>query len=104
MRHLPAAALWAPIVPAAALAAPLGGGPGGGGPGGAPFQRIASFPVFLNTSVDEDAAAEIVAASPDGNTLVYTDGETEALGFVDITDPANPTAAGIVGVVVVMVA
>jgi len=38
--------------------------------------------------------AEIVAASDDGNTLVYTDGKSEKLGFVDITDPADPLALG----------
>ena len=60
------------------------------------FQRIATFPVYLNTSVDDETVAEIVAATPDGNTLVYTDSETEKLGFVDITDPANPRPAGAV--------
>ena len=60
------------------------------------FQRIATFPVYLNTSVDDETVAEIVAATPDGNTLVYTDSETEKLGFVDITDPANPQPAGAV--------
>ena len=58
------------------------------------FQRIATFPVYLNTDVDDETVAEIVAATPDGNTLVYTDSETEKLGFVDITDPANPQPAG----------
>ncbi|MEM9802272.1 MAG: esterase-like activity of phytase family protein [Planctomycetota bacterium] len=61
-----------------------------------PFQRIASFPVYLNTSIDDETVAEIVSVSEDGNTLVYTDSEIENLGFVDITDPANPTAAGVV--------
>ena len=60
------------------------------------FQRIATFPVYLNTSVDDETVAEIVAATPDGNTLVYTDSETEKLGFVDITDPTNPQPAGAV--------
>ena len=70
------------------------------------FQRVASFPVFLNldedaeteADVDTETVAEIVAVSRDGQTLVYTDSETENLGFVDIQDPANPQAAGIVGV------
>jgi len=60
------------------------------------FQRIASFPVFLNTDINIETVAEIVAASEDGNTLVYTDGKTAKLGFVDITDPAKPVAAGTV--------
>ncbi|MBL8775979.1 MAG: hypothetical protein JNK12_08615 [Acidimicrobiales bacterium] len=40
------------------------------------------------------AVAEIVAATPDGGTLVYTDSETAEIGFVDITDPALPTELG----------
>lgn len=60
------------------------------------FNRIATFPVFNNTDIDTATVAEIVAASRDGNTLIYTDSENENLGFVDITDPANPSATGIV--------
>ncbi|MGA0839856.1 MAG: esterase-like activity of phytase family protein, partial [Pseudomonadales bacterium] len=39
-------------------------------------------------------AAEIVAASEDGRTLIYTDSPGEQIGFVDITDPGNPLALG----------
>ena len=60
----------------------------------APFERIATFNVYENTSVDVETVAEIVAASDDGMTLLYTDSEQELLGFVDITDPASPEAAG----------
>jgi len=59
------------------------------------FKRIATFPVYLNTDVNEETVAEIVAASGDGNTLIYTDGKTGNLGFVDITNPAKPIAAGV---------
>jgi hypothetical protein len=38
--------------------------------------------------------AEIVAATADGKTLVNTDGERDAIGFIDITDASQPTAAG----------
>lgn len=69
----------------AAFAAPAQNGP---------FRRVATFPVYLNTDVDSETVAEIVAASTDGNTLVYTDSQTEKLGFVDITDPGSPVAAG----------
>lgn len=58
------------------------------------FQRISHFPVFLNTDVDAETVAEIVAASEDGMTLIYTDAETGSLGFVDISDPHHPAAAG----------
>jgi hypothetical protein len=66
------------------------------------FNRIATFPVFLNFPAGEDlgttTVAEIVAASEDGNTLIYTDGATGSVGFVDITDPADPKALGLIPV------
>ncbi len=62
------------------------------------FNRIASFPVFENSDIANETAAEIVAASTDGNTLVYTDSPLEVVGFVDITNPAAPAAAGAVDV------
>ncbi len=64
--------------------------------GGKSFNRIASFPVFLNTDIESETVAEIVDVSQDGNTLVYTDAETGHIGFVDIVNPANPIAAGVV--------
>ena len=62
------------------------------------FNRIATFPVFLNTDINQETVAEIVAASVDGNTLIYTDGKTDNVGFVDITHPATPVAAGVLAV------
>jgi len=59
------------------------------------FQRIATFPIFENTDIDNETVAEIVAASQDGKTLIYTDSELEMLGFVDIGDPANPQPGGV---------
>ncbi|TPV94988.1 MAG: esterase-like activity of phytase family protein [Myxococcales bacterium FL481] len=61
---------------------------------GKSFRRIATMPVYLNTDIDAETVAEIVASTADGNTLVYTDGEVEGVGFVDITDPANPQPDG----------
>ncbi len=58
------------------------------------FRRIASFPVFLNTDIELESTAEIVAAAPDGRTLVYTDAATGFIGFVDINDPAKPQPLG----------
>jgi hypothetical protein len=64
------------------------------------FNRIATIEAVR--MLPGDAArtarsiAEIVAASADGNTLVYVDGGQRGLGFVDITDPANPRPAGFV--------
>lgn len=63
------------------------------------FNRIASFPVCqqldATCDVDTETAAEIVAASEDGQTLIYTDSPEKTLGFVDITDPTKPSALGL---------
>ena len=67
------------------------------------FNRIATFPVILNlcdgnpapTCLDTTTVSEIVAASEDGKTLIYTDAETGNIGFVDITDPAHPLPGGV---------
>jgi Esterase-like activity of phytase len=62
------------------------------------FDRIASFPITANLSKDGDqkagTVAEIIAASEDGRLLIYTDSPRKALGFIDIADPAQPTAGG----------
>ncbi|MEQ9813969.1 MAG: esterase-like activity of phytase family protein [Azospirillaceae bacterium] len=62
------------------------------------FERIVTWPVFQNLGEGVDPAtqtvAEIVAASDDGMMLVYTDSPGEAIGMVDISDPAAPVAAG----------
>jgi len=62
------------------------------------FNRIASFPVVMNMAEGEDkkreSSPEIVAATADGMTLVYTDSPLGALGRIDITDPANPAPLG----------
>ncbi|MBB5223634.1 hypothetical protein HNP73_003588 [Amaricoccus macauensis] len=65
------------------------------------FDRVASFPVALNLPAGTDPAtptsAEIVAASGDGMTLVYSDSPNRAIGFVDITDPKAPKPLGSLG-------
>ena len=58
------------------------------------FNRIASFMVARNAPEAEESSAEIISATADGMTLVYTDGPAEVVGFIDISDPANPVAAG----------
>ena len=64
------------------------------------FNRIASFPTNLNLPADMDQAtensAEIIAASEDGMTLYYSDSPLEAIGMIDITDPANPAPKGVI--------
>ncbi len=59
------------------------------------FNRIASFATALNNS-DAAAAssAEIIGASADGNTLIYTDSPLGVVGLIDITDAAQPQPKG----------
>ncbi|MDX2137380.1 MAG: esterase-like activity of phytase family protein [Chloroflexota bacterium] len=58
------------------------------------FNRVATIPSFLNTDVESETVAEIITASQDGNTLIYTDAAMGVIGFIDITDPMAPAAAG----------
>ncbi|UTW44970.1 esterase-like activity of phytase family protein [bacterium SCSIO 12696] len=65
------------------------------------FNRIASFPICTLTDAscdtDTETAAEIVAASTDGMTLVYTDSPEDQVGFVDISNPDAPLGLGLLG-------
>lgn len=66
------------------------------------FRRVATFPVIRNlcpagspnSCFDKLAFSEIVASSEDGRTLIYTDAGNKLVGFLDISDPANPVAKG----------
>jgi hypothetical protein len=59
------------------------------------FERVATIANYRNNAdAQDETVSEIVSATKDGNTLVYTDGALEQIGFVDITDPANPLPAG----------
>ena len=62
------------------------------------FNRIAAFATPDNMGEGEDKArvtsAEIIYATEDGNTLVYTDSPLGVIGRIDITDPANPIFLG----------
>lgn len=64
------------------------------------FNRVASFLVCsqldANCNIDTETAAEIVAASTDGNTLIYSDSPREVVGFVDISNPNSPATLGVV--------
>jgi len=62
------------------------------------FNRVSVFPVFQNSVVTNETAAEIVAATDDGNTLVYSDSPLEVIGFIDISDPVNPAGLGTLAV------
>jgi alkaline phosphatase len=64
------------------------------------FNRIASFAVADNLPADIEkttpTSSEIITASEDGNTLIYSDSPLGAVGFIDITDAKAPKAGGIV--------
>lgn len=66
------------------------------------FVRTATLPVYQNLPQGTDpaspTAAEIVAALPDGNGVVYTDSPGERIGFVAISDPAAPQPDGTLAV------
>lgn len=63
------------------------------------FNRISTFPVAANlpagTDVESETSSEIIAASEDGMTLIYTDSPFGAVGFIDISDPRQPKAGGV---------
>jgi len=67
-----------------------------GNRGGKPrfFRRLATFPVYLNSSKGEETAAEIIDATRDGRTLVYSDSPGNRVGFVDIRNPSKPKPDG----------
>jgi hypothetical protein len=62
------------------------------------FNRIASFPVVQNMADGEDrkreSSAEIIDATADGMTLVYTDSPLGVLGRIDIANPSDPRPLG----------
>jgi hypothetical protein len=58
------------------------------------FQRVGTFLNFTNAPFTEGTVSEIVAATPDGRTVIYTDAERGTVGFIDITNPSRPAAAG----------
>ena len=71
--------------------------------GAALFSRISTFSICeqidADCSTDEATNAETIwyyTTSSGGTSLVYTDSESENVGFVDISDPTMPTADGVV--------
>ena len=64
------------------------------------FNRISSFNVSDNLpeglKSNTKTSSEVVTASDDGKTLMYTDSDLGVVGLVDISDPAKPKALGIV--------
>jgi DNA-binding beta-propeller fold protein YncE len=62
------------------------------------FNRVASFATAANMAEGEDrmreSSAEIITATEDGMTLIYSDSPLGVIGMIDITDPANPQPKG----------
>nr|WP_320016083.1 esterase-like activity of phytase family protein [uncultured Desulfobacter sp.] len=59
------------------------------------FQHVGTFDVMTGNG---SGVAEIVDVTRNGKQLVYTDSENGAIGFVNISDPANPAGQGTVTV------
>ncbi len=63
------------------------------------FQRVGTFANYLNNAdIGDQTVSEIVAATADGMTLVYTDAVGGLIGFIDITNPQSPQPLGTVAV------
>ncbi|WP_075506560.1 hypothetical protein [Candidatus Pelagibacter communis] len=60
----------------------------------ADFKEIGNFGTPANNPGAEETSAEIISATADGMKLVYSDSPANALGMIDITDPANPKPLG----------
>lgn len=80
-------------LPAAALVVGSSLTPAGAAPGG-------SAPSFTELATVEVAGevAEILAVTPDGRTLLYTDSAAGEVGLIDLTRPERPVQLGAVGV------
>ena len=59
------------------------------------FAHVGTFDVRTNSG---SQVAEIVAASRNGRTLIYSDSASRLIGFVDIADPASPQPDGVIPV------
>lgn len=80
-------------LPAAALLLAAAVSPAGAAPGGAHrgFTEVATFTV-------DGEVAEILAATPDGRTVLYTDSAEQEVGLIDLTRPSQPRQIGTVPV------
>ncbi len=70
------------------------------GGGGSSYDHVGTFEVPDNLlpgdPADTITSAEIVTAVPGGRTLIYTDSPASRIGFVDISRPSRPRAAGVI--------
>ena len=62
------------------------------------FNRISTFPVALTLpdGVDpkSETSAEIITATPDGLSLLFSDSPGKRIGIIDISDPRAPKSGG----------
>ncbi|MGH3839442.1 MAG: hypothetical protein ACRDSF_27640, partial [Pseudonocardiaceae bacterium] len=59
------------------------------------FDRVATLPVFCNSSPEQHTVAEIASATEDGRLVVYTDSPAARIGFVHLADVAAPRPDGV---------
>ena len=66
------------------------------------WEKIKSNPIPsfapLNRYTLGETVAEIIAASPDGKNLAFTNADGQKIGFIDITNPQEPIELGTVDV------
>jgi DNA-binding beta-propeller fold protein YncE len=88
--------LWSTLLIAALASGAIPYAPSAAEGNSPPNNPVGHFELAATYRVSGEVA-EIVAATPDGQTLIYTDSEAEEIGFVDITNPAAPVEIGKLG-------
>ena len=58
------------------------------------FSQVGKFGTPANNQKKVETSAEIIDATADGMTLVYSDSPAKVIGMIDISDPSNPQPLG----------
>ena len=58
------------------------------------FSQVGKFGTPANNQKKVETSAEIIAATADGMTLVYSDSPAKVIGMIDISDPSDPQPLG----------
>jgi hypothetical protein len=67
------------------------------GRGDKSFQRVGTLANYRNNANrDDQTVSEIITATADGRTLVYSDSVLGSIGFINIANPAHPFPTGVV--------
>lgn len=90
--------LLAVVVCASAIGLAIGDSPLAKGRPERTFKRVGTFANYHNVGIGETTVSEIVAATANGRLLVYTDSPGNRIGFIDISNPSSPQAAGVLDV------